>query len=435
MTEAPYEIPASWWERTLADKRRLALVVTAAVAVTAALVALGIVVVWPLLADDAAGERGMPVGSLDPTATPGGIGVGDDGPNVDSADRDDVTGGNGDTPAGGGGHGGATGGADAEGRMPGTVPIITPAPYVAYRLDGSVWVAREDGTERREVAPSAEDYALSPDGETLAVIDHGALALVEVSDGSRVDVGPARPLGLAWHPDSSEAYFVHETGDPHGETDVLVVGRAGGTPGVVVRGEAPAVGADGTVVALPPSASVRIGRTVEGDTISGSLLLVPPLGHSRVITVDGPAKACDVFGATIVYSVSPVAGLAGSDGTPEPDIRVLGVDGSGERRLVGPPRSARPFGYGELMISPDGARLLYAETGDDGYSRSWVVGMDGGTPVPLTVRRDTYPVGWSADSQRVFFIEGNGFQGEPTSLLSARYDGIGRRVVVEGADR
>ena len=432
MAEAPHEIPTSWWERTLADKRRLAVFVAAVLAAIAALAALGVFVVWPLLADDADGGRGVPVGSLEPTQTPDSI-DGGEGIDPDGAERDDAAtdSDDGDGVASGG-HGDGTDGPGGAGQMPGAGPAYVPEPFVAYRLDGAVWVAREDGTDPRQVASSAEVYALAPDGATLAIIDHGTLTLVTVSDGSRVEVGPAHPLGLAWHPDSSEVYFVRETDNGHGGSEVLVVGRTGGTAGVVTRGEAPAVGADGTVVALPPSGSVRIGRTVEGDTTSGSLLVVPPLGHSRTITVDAPALACDVFGSTIVYSVSDVASL---DAGGEPDIRVLGVDGRGERRLVDPPRTARPFGYGELMISPDGRRLLYAETGDDGYSRAWVVALDGGRPMPLTVRRDTYPVRWSADSERVFFVEGNAFQGEATSLLSARHDGIDRRVVVQGASR
>ncbi len=89
--------------------------------------------------------------------------------------------------------------------------------------------------------------------------------------------------------------------------------------------------------------------------------------------------------------------------------------------------------YTSMMVSPDGRRLLYAAHGDDGYSRTFVLGLDGSEPVPFTVRWDTYPQTWSADSHRVFFIEGNAFQGEPTKLMSARTDGFGRTEVVPGA--
>ncbi|MBS3956122.1 MAG: PD40 domain-containing protein [Clostridiales bacterium] len=434
MDETRIEMPTSWRERLAADKRCLALFVLGLLVLIGG---AGVLLAAVLQREAADVRREVPVGVLDPVAASGGVGDATGGVDASGGSKEPTSSGTGSggTGATGGGPGGATGGDGAPIRKPGEVPVFERAPYIAYRLDGAVWVAREDGTQPRQVAASAEVYELSPDGTKLAIIDRGELALVNVGDGSRIGVGPALVLGLAWHPDSSELYFVRDAGGPHGDTDVLVVGSAGGTPGFVARGEAPAVGPDGTVVALPPSESIRVGRTVEGDSVSGSLLLVPAVGHARTLTVGAPALACAVFGSTIVYSVSDIGCLGSTDPTCEPDIRVLGVDGTGEKRLVDPPTTLRPFGYAELMISPDGKRLLFAETGDDGYSRAWVVSLSGGRPVPLTIRRSTYPVGWSADGERVFFVEGNAFQGERTALYSARYDGVGRRMVVEGASR
>ncbi|MDP2400994.1 MAG: hypothetical protein Q8M66_03365, partial [Actinomycetota bacterium] len=115
------------------------------------------------------------------------------------------------------------------------------------------------------------------------------------------------------------------------------------------------------------------------------------------------------------------------------EIRVARYDGTSDRRLVGPPATQRPFAYGHLTLSPNAEYLLFAEVGDDGYSRAFVAPVTGGSVRALTVRRDTYPVGWSADGSRIFFIEGNAFQGESTALMSVRPDGTGRRVIVEGA--
>jgi len=142
-----------------------------------------------------------------------------------------------------------------------------------------------------------------------------------------------------------------------------------------------------------------------------------------------------VQGGTIAYAVTGMRYIdtTGAEKQVDPEIWVMRVDGSAPRRIVGKPQTERPFGYASLMLSPDGQRLLYAEAGDDGYSRASIVPVAGGTPVLLTVRRDTYPLGWSADGNSVFFVEGNAFQGEPTALMSVRADGMGRRTVVAGA--
>jgi len=303
------------------------------------------------------------------------------------------------------------------------------APNVAYRLDGAIWVAREDGSQPVRVVESENGaFALSPDATMLAVVERGELALVTVEAGTRTVVGEAELHGLAWHADSSAVLFLREAADTHGVTDVYRVSRRGGEPAKILRAGKPATAADGTV-----AAPAIVSEDPPADPTRGSLWVIPADAPPRRLETRGQARACDVEGGRIVYAVTGMRYTAGSvEREIRPEIWVMGTTGRGPRRLVGPPATERPFGYGNLMLSPDGSRLLFAEVGDDGYSRARLIALDGSGAVSLTARRDTYPVGWSADGRRVFFVEGNAFQGERTSLVSALADGTGRRTLVAG---
>jgi Tol biopolymer transport system component len=89
--------------------------------------------------------------------------------------------------------------------------------------------------------------------------------------------------------------------------------------------------------------------------------------------------------------------------------------------------------YGELMLSPDGTRLLFAADGDDGYSRLWTVPTAGGRATAISGRRDGYAIGWTKDGKGILFIEGNAFQGQSTSLWLSDLNGHNRKLLVAGA--
>ncbi len=417
MSETPVEIPTSWWERLRGDRRRLAALIAAGVVL---LVLLGMLVVRPLLGPDPRGDRDLAdielpridEGSGESTVAPGGDTTQAVGPDDPAPGGDDPA-----TEPGGG---------DGDPSRPAADPLH--APYIAYRLAGSIVVAREDGSGPIEVVASSRGaFALSPDGNLLALVDDGELSIVTVADGTRLSAGPAESRGLAWRPDSRAVYVMRLSG-PGGSSEVWRVSAVDGAPSKVVSGGPAAVAFDGTV-AVPPV------PTTSADPGTGTLWILPGGAKAREIRVQGQLSECAAEAGSIVYAVhgSVSAGDPAVGSSAEPEIRVMRYDGSGDRRLLGPPASQRPFGYGSLILSPDGTHLLFAEVGDDGYSRAFVLSMAGGTPRALTVRRDTYPFGWSADGARVLFVEGNAFQGEPTSLFTARLDGTGRRMLVDGA--
>ncbi|PKQ29015.1 MAG: hypothetical protein CVT60_07505, partial [Actinobacteria bacterium HGW-Actinobacteria-10] len=173
------DIPESFLERLLADKRKLAAAI-AAVVVALALVA-GLVYARAV--------------SLRDERVPGAV-VDNGDRTVDSpVDESETPAEETETvPAGGSTPsveptGGASGEAPTIAR-----PAIERAPFIAYRLEGALYVAREDGTRARKVASNANGvFALSPDGMTLAHIDdaRARLILTDIAKGTSKEAGQA----------------------------------------------------------------------------------------------------------------------------------------------------------------------------------------------------------------------------------------------------
>lgn len=419
MDEKPIDIPGTRWEWLLADKRRLVALVAGVLVV---LGAIAMIAVPALLGPDADDDELVVVEPIPPTG--GTDATGTVGPGDETTPAPDGT-------AGGTGPGGGTG-TGSNGSEGGESSTVAPgrAPFVAYRFAGGIWVSREDGTEPVKVADSEQGtFALSPDGSAVALVEQGELTILPVDLRQRTVVGDAQPHALAWEADSSALLYLRAIEGGHGVTEVWRASRRIGVgPVKVVQAGAPAVASDGTIAALPIPGVVM-------DPTAGSLWVLPSGRSATQVATRGQPAACAVEGGVIAYAVIGMryTDVTGTEKQIDPEIWVMRVDGSTPRRIVGKPQTQRPFGYANLMLSPDGQRLLYAEVGDDGYSRASIVPVAGGTPVSLTVRRDTYPLGWSADGASVFFIEGNAFQGEPTALMTARAGGLGRRTVIEGA--
>jgi hypothetical protein len=404
------DIPDSLWERLKADPKRLAVLMITLVVVVGVIGAIAV----PRLFVSGSGSDG-PSGQL-PVS-----GDGDAADEATSGAAVDATGQAGSDPGeSGSGDSGPTG----DGASGSQVLSPTRVALVAYRLEGGLWVAKEDGTGTKRVVDSTGGtFKLSPDGEYLAIVEQGGLSLVTVVGGARRSFGAAEPTGLVWHPDSSAVYATRITSGGEGASEVWRFPITG-TPARVLEAGRPAVASDGTLVAPEIPA---FGTTVE----RGSVWIARESQRAARVVVAGPTRECVAENGVMAYAL--VGSGSGSGDGQGPEIRVAHYDGTADRLLVGPPTTPRPFAYGHLMLSPNAEYLLFAEVGDDGYSRALIAPVTGGSVRALTVRRDTYPVGWSADGSRAFFVEGNAFQGEQTALMSVRPDGTGRRVIVEGA--
>jgi len=289
------------------------------------------------------------------------------------------------------------------------------APVIAYRQSGAIYVAAEDGSAPQQVATSDRGaFRLSPDGTKLAWInnDEGTLHVTTVG-GPDATVGPAEDVAPAWAPDSA---WLAYTAPSSSGTEVHRVAADGTGAAKVTAGHTPRVSDDGSSMALISSA---------GPGQPGDVVVVASDG-ARLGGISG-AMAIEAVptGDSVVYSV-------GGERDAE-KILVSATDGSDSRTLVGAARLGVPVVYAQLMPSPDGTLLKYAATGDDGYSRAYVVEIsDTPSPLALSIRRDTYPLRWGSDGARLVIVEGNSFQGEQTSVIRVSGDGFGRTIVVEG---
>ncbi|MBN1608119.1 MAG: hypothetical protein JW940_15915 [Polyangiaceae bacterium] len=285
------------------------------------------------------------------------------------------------------------------------------AALVAYRRNGWLCVSAEDGTGELSVAEcSTGVFSLSPDGTTIACADaaSGMLVLFHVGGAVATPVGPALQDTPVWSPDS--AWFAYTAPGPK----VMRTDRTGSGQTELMAGRMPNVSPDGSVVAaVSPDASppaVLVWR-------AGSV-------RSRVMATAVSGVACS--DSRIYYGLGP-------DAAGAVELRSMTLDRTGDRVEVEAPEATRAVSFGPACVSPDGVWVAYAERSDDGYSRTFALPTAGGDPVSLSIRRDCYPLCWSANGQALFFVEGNAIQGDPTSLGSVTpADGL-RRMLVTGA--
>jgi len=303
--------------------------------------------------------------------------------------------------------------ASAEATAPGTVEVqpVQPgrAPLVAYRREGWLCVAGEDGAgERRIVASATGVFSLAPSGTALAYVDAsaGTLVIADLAAGTSVNVGPALQAPPSW---SSDSAWIAYTGPG---PSVMRVTRFGSYGTELFAGTLPTVSVrDATVVGLAPG---------------GEIVVWTASGSSRV-SATGTVTGLATNGATIFYGAIAEGGAV--------SLRAMGVDGRGDRAVISGASSSRQVTLGDLMLSPSQELLAYAEVSDDGYSRLFALATSGGAATALSVRRDCYPLRWTADGSAILYIEGNSFQGDPTALMRVRADGGSRRLLVSGADR
>lgn len=283
-------------------------------------------------------------------------------------------------------------------------------PYLAYRKDGALWVAREDGTgETRLAAARDGDFALSPDGRTLAAVDaaRGVLLLVDVASKRTAELPGADDLRPSWAPDSS---WVAYTTDVPSARCVSV--RPDGTGArTLAAGVGPRVSLDGGSVAFLEAGTARLAVA----RVGGAGRVVP-----GVTEVSGYEWAA---GGVLVYATPG----------PGPSKLVRSRPDGSDAVVLDTYSGARGAVFSQITPSPNGARIAYAETGDDGFSRLWAIAVDGSGRRYLSVRRDDYPVAWWADGSRIVFVQGNALQGETVDLMVVRPDGTARYLLVDGA--
>lgn len=291
---------------------------------------------------------------------------------------------------------------------------------VAYRLGETLYVANSDGSQRSSVARvPAGEFALSPDGLTLAVVHDSKLTLYDTTTGSPVEVGKATGGRPVWYPDSHAVLFERAVGSGSAVADTWSVARDGTGLREVKRGKAAAISPDGRTVVL-------IASEGSSPKSSGALFVSRDGGaFKKLPVVSGAPVSVAVADDLMYYSVTAASG--------EASILSSRLDGTGRRVLRGKPDAQMQTTWGELMLSPNGKVLAAAAIGDDEYSRVSLLSLPNGGETKLSRRRDTRLRGWSASGDCVFVIEGNAYQGEATNLICAQQDGSEQKTLVVGA--
>ena len=299
---------------------------------------------------------------------------------------------------------------------------IVRSALIAYRLGGKVYVANEDGTGDMAVADSASGaFSLSPDGRTLAIMegattetDHAVL--IDVFTQVRAPLTSAVELP-AWSPDSSwVAYTAWDSSAKH--YTIHRVNRDGSQDSVVITSAADAqISPDGkriahTVLPLAQSSTQTISvwdvdaRTTRmaPDSRGVASFAFAPSG-ALYFTTTGTARALRSVAPALSQSYL-VASLASGTEAQTP---------------------------GRLFPSPDGSKILFSMTGDDGYSRVAVADTANKKITMISARLDQTPMGWLLDGSAIIYVEGNAYQTQATSLLRMHADGTHRTLIKSGA--
>lgn len=284
-------------------------------------------------------------------------------------------------------------------------------PLIAYHVGDHVYVSAEDGSSAHDLgALGPGPLALSPDGRTLALVAGSAkssrLLLVRVADARVTTVGPATQLQPVW--EASSASLVYQAG-AH-DASILRVERDGSGKVRVGSGSNPGISPRGSYVlasARPNGLSVFTRRS--RVTIATRSFASALWGGSSVIFY---ATSDSRETGAVIHSVSY---------------------GGRSDRVVGTVSGGGPSTPELVLPSPDGKKLLVTMSGDDGFSRLFVVTLSSRRVTPLTRRRDGYDPVWTTDSSGVVFVEGNPFQDEPTRLVRVASDGGNKQVLVQSA--
>ena len=291
---------------------------------------------------------------------------------------------------------------------------------IAFHIGNTLYIASEDGKSKTPMHIVGVNYALSPDGRTVAAVEKGKLVVAAVGQHLLAS-SPSTP-GLTaeasrpvWLPDSSAVLFIRAS--ENGAPRVWSLDRASGAASEVSPGTGIAVSPNGRTIAALPTEDAAVPAITLTTAGGHSSSIKPPSGDPVAITLSNDR----LFVSTLSASGSSA-------------LWSMAYDGSKKKLVVGSTLAENTSAtYGEFMISPDGTKLLFAADGDDGYSRLWTVPVAGGKSTAISGLRDGYAIGWTRDGNGILYVEGNAFQGQTTSLWQSDLTGHRKRKLLEGA--
>ena len=277
---------------------------------------------------------------------------------------------------------------------------------IAYTSAGDIWTMNPDGTAHTRLtegpaSDSRPDW--SPDGTKVAYASYADgnydIYVVDAdgSDPIRLTDDPASDTFPTWSPDGEKIAFVTTRGEDDPSTylrDIYVMNSDGsgeptnltdGAGSVYSRDAAPAWSPDGEKIAFvqsvedPTSGCFSREIFVTNADGSGGSERITHHGDPNCSAVRAVSPDWSPDGTEIAYSYGEVYG--GSE------IRVIGADGSGDRRVTFIPAGDSSPSYtpdGDPSWSPDGTKIAFLGSYDCG-EEILVMNPDGsGKPTSLT---------------------------------------------------
>lgn len=218
------------------------------------------------------------------------------------------------------------------------------AAAVPITLQGAV---AESNAERQTLTQGFSALALAPDSRKLAFVARGDLYVVASRDGNeatRLTSTAEEEDDPLWLPDSRRVVFVSTQGSAHNLSVMDVVTR-----------------------------EQRALTTGDGSSIAPKL---SPDG--RWVAYQRGAR----------------------------EVRVVGIDGSGDRKIADATLSPPPFvSTGDIAWSPDSRYLAYATSDARGFTNLWIAPLDGGAPRQASFGADANAgdIRWAPDGSFLLY--------------------------------
>jgi Tol biopolymer transport system component len=226
------------------------------------------------------------------------------------------------------------------------------------------------------------------------------------------------PIDLpVWAPDSS--WLAYSSKTTTGTYTVRRITRSGTGDALVVNGASrPQIAPDGH----------RIAVSLSIDPGANDALRVYDTTAKTMKTVPNSAGAVSYAwapGGALYYAKDRKGTVAGT-------LSVTDKSVTRSTTIVSLPVTDPPSIPGALIPSPDGTKVLFAMTGDDGYSRMQVAdSVTKKLKAITTPRYDAYPRSWLLDGTALLYIEGNALGSDPIALYSIHPDGTKRVKIVD----
>ena len=331
---------------------------------------------------------------------------------------------------------------------------MSPSPHFEYNKDpnGTIYVIRRLDLETNEIRNVVEINGgacrpqISPDGKTMAFVrrirGRSTLALFDL------DNGRIRHLWDGLNEDQQETWAlfgVYPGFDWTPDGKSIVIWAKGQIWRVDVASGAPTQIPFRAHVRQIVAKALRFPQTVGSPTFpvkvvrwprvtaAGNEVVFQALGYlyRKPLPSGAPVR---ITRQTDHYEFAPALAPNGADvvfvtwnDTSGGTIRVVNLDGSGERILV-----SRPGHYVSAHYSPDGSSIVYQRgRGDTFRGRLWeedpgiyVVNADGKTPPRFLTREGDNPR-FSRDGKRIYLLSR---EGEQSALVSVDLLGSDRRV-------